>query len=216
MTSAKSNPPTDNVDLPEQSEIQDGSSVESEQFEPPTDINTCGGADSSTAITGEAGEGEAPDELEMLRAQVAQLQDEFLRARADADNARKRAQSEIVNARRFALEGFAGELLNVRDSLGLARAVDLTGGDNLVEQMAEGLELTLKQLDAAFERFSVFEVSPEVGDKLDPESHQAMSLVESTDVAPNHICQVVQKGYRLHGRLLRPAMVIVAKAPVDS
>ena len=216
MTSAKSNPPTDNVDLPEQVETQDGSSVKSEQFEPPTDINTSGGSDSPAAATGEAGEGEAPDELEMLRAQVAQLQDETLRARADADNARKRAQGEIVNARRFALEGFAGELLNVRDSLGLARAVDLTGGENLVEQMTEGLELTLKQLDAVFERFSVFEVSPEVGDKLDPESHQAMSLVESTDVAPNHICQVVQKGYRLHGRLLRPAMVIVAKAPVDS
>ena len=216
MTSAKSNPPTDNVDLPEQSETQDGSSVESEQFEPPTEVNTSGGSDSPAAATGEAGEGEAPDELEMLRAQVAQLQDETLRARADAENARKRAQGEIVNARRFALEGFAGELLNVRDSLGLARAVDLTGGDNLVEQMTEGLELTLKQLDAAFERFSVFEVSPEVGDKLDPESHQAMSLVESTDVAPNHICQVVQKGYRLHSRLLRPAMVIVAKAPVDS
>ncbi len=216
MTSAKSNPPTDNVDLPEQVETQDGSSVKSEQFEPPTDLNTSGGSDSPAAATGEAGEGEAPDELEMLRAQVAQLQDETLRARADADNARKRAQGEIVNARRFALESFAGELLNVRDSLGLARAVDLTGGENLVEQMIEGLELTLKQLDAAFERFSVFEVSPEVGDKLDPESHQAMSLVESTDVAPNHICQVVQKGYRLHGRLLRPAMVIVAKAPVDS
>ena len=216
MTSAKSNPPTDNVDLPEQSETQDGSSVESEQFEPPTEVNTSGGSDSPAAATGEAGEGEAPDELEMLRAQVAQLQDETLRARADAENARKRAQGEIVNARRFALEGFAGELLNVRDSLGLARAVDLTGGENLVEQMTEGLELTLKQLDAAFERFSVFEVSPEVGDKLDPESHQAMSLVESTDVAPNHICQVVQKGYRLHSRLLRPAMVIVAKAPVDS
>jgi molecular chaperone GrpE len=216
MTSAKSNPPTDNVDLPEQAQTQDGSSVESEQFEPPTEVNTSGGSDSPATATGEAGEGEAPDELEMLRAQVAQLQDETLRARADADNARKRAQGEIVNARRFALEGFAGELLNVRDSLGLARAVDLTGGDNLVEQMAEGLELTLKQLDATFERFSVFEVSPEVGDKLDPESHQAMSLVESTDVAPNHICQVVQKGYRLHDRLLRPAMVIVAKAPADS
>ena len=216
MTSAKSNPPTDNVDLPEQAETQDGLSVESEQFEPPTDVNTPGVSDSPAATTGEAGEGEAPDELEMLRAQVAQLQDETLRARADAENARKRAQGEIVNARRFALEGFAGELLNVRDSLGLARAVDLTGGDNLVEQMTEGLELTLKQLDAAFERFSVFEVSPEVGDKLDPESHQAMSLVESTDVAPNHICQVVQKGYRLHSRLLRPALVIVAKAPVDS
>ena len=154
--------------------------------------------------------------LSEAQATIKEQQDGVLRARADADNARKRAQGEIVNARRFALESFAGELLNVRDSLGLARAVDLTGGDNLVEQMIEGLELTLKQLDAAFERFSVFEVSPEVGDKLDPESHQAMSLVESTDVAPNHICQVVQKGYRLHGRLLRPAMVIVAKAPVDS
>jgi molecular chaperone GrpE len=216
MTSAKSNPPTDNVDLPEQAETQDESSVESEQFEPPTDVNTSDVSDSPAATTGEAGAGEAPDELEMLRAQVAQLQDETLRARADAENARKRAQGEIVNARHFALEGFAVELLNVRDSLGLARAVDLTGGDNLVEQMTEGLELTLKHLDAAFERFSVFEVSPEVGDKLDPESHQAMSLVESTDVAPNHICQVVQKGYRLHSRLLRPALVIVAKAPVDS
>ena len=216
MTSAKPNPPTDNVDPPEQSEAPDESFVESEQFEPLTDVNTSGVSDSPAATAGEAGEGEVPDELETLRAQVAQLQDETLRARADADNARKRAQGEIVNARRFALEGFASELLNVRDSLGLARAVDLTGGDNLVEQMSEGLELTLKQLDAAFERFSVFEVSPEVGDKLDPESHQAMSLVESTDVAPNHICQVVQKGYRLHGRLLRPAMVIVAKAPVNS
>jgi len=112
MTSAKSNPPTDNVDLPEQSETQDGSSVESEQFEPPTEVNTPGGSDSPTAATGEAGEGEAPDELEMLRAQVAQLQDETLRARADADNARKRAQGEIVNARRFALEGFAGRTVD--------------------------------------------------------------------------------------------------------
>ena len=83
----------------------------------------------------------------------------------------------------------------------------------MVERVVEGLELTLRQLDSAFERFSVFEISPEVGDKLDPESHQAMTLAPSTAVEPNHICQVIQKGYRLHDRLLRPARVIVAKAP---
>ena len=149
----------------------------------------------------------------MLRAENAQLRDESLRAYADAENARKRAQTEISNARRFALEGFASELLNVRDSLDLAKSVDLDGAEGVVERVVEGLELTLKQLDSAFERFSVFEISPEVGDKLDPESHQAMTLAPSTDVAPNHICQVIQKGYRLHDRLLRPARVIVAKAP---
>jgi len=156
---------------------------------------------------------EAIDECDALRAENAQLRDEFLRAHADAENARKRAQTEISNARRFALEGFASELLNVRDSLDLARSVDLEGAEGVVERVVEGLELTLRQLDSAFERFSVFEISPEVGDKLDPESHQAMTLAPSTAVEPNHICQVIQKGYRLHDRLLRPARVIVAKAP---
>ena len=155
----------------------------------------------------------APDEIDVLRTENAQLRDEYLRAHADAENARKRAQTEISNARRFALEGFASELLNVRDSLDLARSVDLEGAEGVVERMVEGLELTLRQLDSAFERFSIFEVSPEVGDKLDPESHQAMTLAPSSEVEPNHICQVIQKGYRLHDRLLRPARVIVAKAP---
>ena len=169
------------------------------------------------AKDGEAGENDdtsaAPDEIDVLRTENAQLRDEYLRAHADAENARKRAQTEISNARRFALEGFASELLNVRDSLDLARSVDLEGAEGVVERMVEGLELTLRQLDSAFERFSIFEVSPEVGDKLDPESHQAMTLAPSGEVEPNHICQVIQKGYRLHDRLLRPARVIVAKAP---
>ena len=155
----------------------------------------------------------APDEIDVLRTENAQLRDEYLRAHADAENARKRAQTEISNARRFALEGFASELLNVRDSLDLARSVDLEGAEGVVERMVEGLELTLRQLDSAFERFSIFEISPEVGDKLDPDSHQAMTLAPSGEVEPNHICQVIQKGYRLHDRLLRPARVIVAKAP---
>jgi molecular chaperone GrpE len=173
---------------------------------------------------GEAQDGEARedddtpaalDDIDVLRTENAQLRNEFLRAHADAENARKRAQTEISNARRFALEGFASELLNVRDSLDLARSVDLEGAEGVVERVVEGLELTLRQLDSAFERFSVFEISPEVGDKLDPESHQAMTLAPSGEVEPNHICQVIQKGYRLHDRLLRPARVIVAKAPDD-
>jgi len=167
----------------------------------------------SEAEDGGAGDqSEDDDDIETLRAENDRLRDEFLRAHADAENARKRAQTEISNARRFALEGFAAELLNVRDSLDLAKSVELDGTEGVVERVVEGLELTLKQLDSAFERFAVFEISPEVGDKLDPESHQAMTLAPSTDVAPNHICQVIQKGYRLHDRLLRPARVIVAKA----
>ena len=212
MTVGKQNNPSD--------EAQQESA--SEPLDPTVDV-------AKAAAAGEAPDGEAapedaeaeesaevqgtPNDLEALRAENAQLRDEFLRARADAENARKRAQTEIANARRFALEGFASELLNVRDSLDLARSVDLEGTEGVVEHVVEGLELTLKQLDSAFDRFSVFEVSPEVGDRLDPELHQAMTLAPSTEVKPNHICQVIQKGYRLHDRLLRPARVIVAKEP---
>ena len=181
----------------------------------PTDEHDSAGSDAETGSAVDSGEEDEADEWEALRAENARLRDESLRAYADAENARKRAQTEISNARRFALEGFASELLNVRDSLDLAKSVDLDGAEGVVERVVEGLELTLKQLDSAFEQFSVFEISPEVGDKLDPESHQAMTLAPSTDVAPNHICQVIQKGYRLHDRLLRPARVIVAKAPED-
>ena len=173
--------------------------------------------DPSDALEDTVGDEEESElsEVERLSAELLQVKDDFLRAKADAENARKRAQTEVANARRYALEGFASELLNVRDSLDLARAVDLQQTEGVVESVVEGLELTLRQLDSAFERFSVHELSPEVGDKLDPESHQAMSLIESSDVSPNHICQVIQKGYRLNDRLLRPARVLVAKAPTD-
>jgi len=170
----------------------------------------------STEEQGSEVQVDEPDELETLRVENETLRDDFLRAKADAENARKRAQTEISNARRFAIEGFAGELLNVRDSLDLARAVDLKEGDSVVERMTEGLDLTLRQMDSVFERFSIYEITPEVGDKMDPETHQAMSLIETADVPPNHIFQVVQKGYRLNERLLRPARVLVAKAPAGS
>ena len=172
--------------------------------------------DPSTEEQGSEAQVDEPGEFETLRAENETLRDDFLRAKADAENARKRAQTEISNARRFAIEGFAGELLNVRDSLDLARAVDLKEGDSVVERMTEGLDLTLRQMDSVFERFSIYEITPEVGDKMDPETHQAMSLIETADVPPNHIFQVVQKGYRLNERLLRPARVLVAKAPASS
>ena len=125
----------------------------------------------------------------------------------------------MSNVRKFALEGFARELLSVKDSLELARAVDLTtnsSNNNIVAKVIEGLDLTIQQLESTFARFSIEEVSPESGDKLDPEQHQAMTIEETTEIEPNRICRVIQKGYLLHNRLLRPAMVIVAKAPEDA
>ena len=184
------------------------------------------------ADPGEAANGDdsAPDEknrledlgaqdLEEARTQIEELKELHLRARAEAANIRKRAEVEMVNVRKFALEGFARELLTVKDSLELARAVDLeadTSNDSIAAKVVEGLDLTIQQLESTFARFSIEEVSPEPGDKLDPEQHQAMTIEETTEIEPNRICRVIQKGYLLHSRLLRPAMVIVAKAPEDA
>lgn len=147
-----------------------------------------------------------------LTGEVESLKDEALRARAEVDNIRKRSQAEVASIRRYAVEGFARELLGVRDSLDLARGVDLSTADgDVAEKVVEGLDITLKQLDSLMEKFSIQAVEPEVGEKLDPELHQAVSTVESDELEPNCIHQCIQKGYRLHDRLLRPAMVIVAK-----
>ena len=157
--------------------------------------------------------------LEEAQAQIEELKEQHLRARAEADNIRKRAEAEMSNVRKFALEGFARELLSVKDSLELARAVDLeadSSNNSIAAKVIEGLDLTIQQLESTFARFSIEEVSPEPGDKLDPEQHQAMTIEETTEIEPNRICRVIQKGYLLHNRLLRPAMVIVAKAPEDS
>ena len=164
-------------------------------------------------------EGSGTKNLEEAQAQIEELNELHLRARAEADNIRKRAEAEITNVRKFALEGFARELLSVKDSLELARAVDLTtdsSNNSIASKVLEGLDLTIQQLESTFARFSIEEVSPEPGDKLDPEQHQAMTIEETTEIEPNRICRVIQKGYLLHNRLLRPAMVIVAKAPEDA
>jgi molecular chaperone GrpE len=130
----------------------------------------------------------------------------WLRAKAEADNIRKRAQTEIASAHKFALENFASELLAVKDSLEAALATESA----TVESMKAGVELTLKQLATVFDRFHITEVNP-LGQKFDPHRHQAISTQES-DAEPNSVVQVLQKGYLLHERVIRPALVVVAKA----
>lgn len=150
-----------------------------------------------------------PSTEELLRKAELDAQehhDAWLRAKAETENIRKRAAVDVANAHKFAVEAFATELLAVRDSLEAALAVDVP----TVESLRSGTELTLKQLDAAFEKFKLAEVNP-AGEKFDPHRHQAISMVEA-DAEPNTVVQVLQKGYLLHDRVLRPALVTVAKA----
>jgi molecular chaperone GrpE len=155
----------------------------------------------------------APAELEAARAEIAELKDKFLRAKAEHENIRRRAENDVASARKYAIETFAGEVLSVRDSLDLARSVELDhGSDEAVQKMYEGIELTLKLMDSVLAKFGISLVDPQ-GEKFDPARHQAISMVASDQVPPNHVVSVVQKGYLLKDRLLRPAMVVVAKAP---
>jgi len=149
-----------------------------------------------------------PSPEELLKAAELAAQehhDAWLRAKAEMENVRKRAQIDVANAHKFALEGFAQELLPVRDSLEAALAsTNLT-----LESLKSGVELTLKQLATAFEKANIKEINP-LGEMLDPHKHQAMNTVES-DAPANTIVSVFQKGYELNERLVRPALVSVAK-----
>jgi molecular chaperone GrpE len=132
--------------------------------------------------------------------------DAWLRAKAETENVRRRAQEDIAKAAKFAVERFAGELLAVKDSLEAALAAEVPS----VESMKSGTELTLKQLVSAFEKSGLTEINP-VGEKFDPHRHQAISMVEA-EQEPNTVVTVLQKGYLLADRVLRPALVMVAKA----
>jgi len=152
--------------------------------------------------------------LEDARGKADAHWDQCMRLQAEIDNLHKRAERDLANAHKFALERFAVELLPVRDSmeLGLA-AFDTEGGD--IGKLREGVELTLQMLTNAMAKFQIREVNPE-HEPFNPEYHQAMSLQERADVEPNSVVTVVQKGYLLHDRLIRPAMVIVSKAPAET
>ena len=151
-------------------------------------------------------------QLEEMKEQLAQAEDNLLRARADIENTRRRADMDIANARKFAVEKFAAEVLLVRDSLDSAAKVDIDADNrDMLDKMLEGIQLTMKQLDTAMQKFNIEEVDPQPGDNLDPEKHQAMGLIDAEGIASNCIVQVIQKGYTINERLLRPAMVMVAK-----
>jgi molecular chaperone GrpE len=148
----------------------------------------------------------AEDTIAELEAQIAEQQAAVLYAKAEGENIRRRALEDIDKARKFALEKFAGELLAVKDSMDAALNVE----NATVESYKDGVELTARQLLSVFEKFNIAEINP-LGEKFDPNKHQAISAVEA-DSEPNTVVQVLQKGYTLNERVLRPALVMVAKA----
>ncbi len=147
----------------------------------------------------------AEAELATLKAKCAELADQFLRAKADAENARRRAEDEISKARKFAVEGFAESLLPVVDSLEAGLAIQ----DASTEQIREGAQATLRQLVSALERNKVLAIAPAAGSKFDPHQHQAISMVPSEQEA-NTVVGLLQKGYTIAERVMRPALVTVS------
>jgi len=143
--------------------------------------------------------------LQDAERRAAEHHDAWLRAKAEMENVRKRAQIDVANAHKYALEGFASDLLPVKDSLEATLAADKA----TLEALRSGVELTLKQLSNVFEKASLKEINP-VGEKFDPHRHQAISLLPS-DKEPNTVINVLQKGYLLNDRVIRPALVTVAK-----
>ena len=181
--------------------------------EPDSGLNPANRAGAEAAQAAE----DSQDELERLRAELADAQSQAagqqrelaLRSAAEMDNIRKRAARDVEQAHRYALEKFALELLPVRDSLELAVA---NGAAADAATLAAGQEATLKLLARAFEKFSLEVIDP-LGEPFDPERHEAMAMQASATAEPGSVVQVVQRGYALNGRLLRPARVIVASEP---
>jgi molecular chaperone GrpE len=165
----------------------------------------------------EGGDGGADPRVAELQAQLAaateeaqKVREDWLRAKAETENIRRRGQEDVSKAHKFGVEGFASALLAVKDSLDAALTVENTS----IESFKEGVELTSRQLISVFEKFSITEIDPQ-GQKFDPHRHQAISQVEA-DAEPNTVVTVLQKGYLLHDRVLRPALVVVSKQKVEN
>lgn len=150
---------------------------------------------------------ELEQQLSATEAKLAEMHDAFMRAKAEGENIRRRAQEDVSKAHKFAVESFAEAMLPVRDSLEMALKVETPS----IESLKEGVEMTLKQMTAAFEKNRLVEVMPAVGDKLDPMKHQAVAVVPA-DQEANTVVNVLQKGYMIADRLLRPAIVTAAQA----
>jgi molecular chaperone GrpE len=153
-------------------------------------------------------------QIELLQTELEQAKDSAMRAAADAQNVKRRAEQDVEKARKFALERFCSELLPVVDNL--ERSLEAVNGDDAaLTSIAEGVQLTLKSFVDALGKFQIEQLDP-LGEPFDPQHHQAMSMIENPDAEPNTVLAVMQKGYTLNGRLVRPAMVMVSKEPAAS
>lgn len=198
-----------NDDLGQSSAAQDSAPLEGELFGPESDE-----ALEEQGFDWKIYADELEAKLATAEAKVEEQKDSVLRAKADGENARRRAEQEVDKARKFAVEKFAGELLAVVDNLERAtQAADAE--DEAVKPLLEGIELTHKLFMSTFEKFGMEIVDPQ-GETFNPELHQAMSMQENEELAPNTVIAVMQKGYTLKGRLLRPAMVMVSRGPAGS
>ena len=149
--------------------------------------------------------------LDEASAQAEENWDKFMRSQAELDNILKRTKRDVENAHKFAIEKFVSEMLPVRDSLELG--LDHAEGEDIdPAKLKEGSELTLRMLGQAMEKFNIRQIDPR-GEAFNPEFHEAMTMVPSNEVEPNCVLEVIQKGYTLNDRLIRPARVVVAKAP---
>lgn len=175
--------------------------------------NEAADAAAEQAAGAETGGQDEGSELDVLSAKLQEYQDQALRAQAEMQNVRRRAEIDVEKAHKFAVEKFVKELLPVADSL--EKAVESTEGQEnageLVASIREGVEMTLNLFMNSIKKFNVEQLNP-VGEPFDPNQHEAMSMVPAPDAEPNSVVAVVQKGYLLNGRVVRPAMVVVAKA----
>ncbi len=169
------------------------------------------GDDPAVGTPASESERELAQRLVEAEARAADLYEQYLRAVADAENARRRAHEDVAKAHKYGIESFAESLLAVKDSLELALQADTPS----VENLQEGVQATLRQLASAFEKNRLTEIDP-LGQKFDPNLHQAISTVPGSatqpPIAPNHVAQVLQKGYMINDRVLRPALVMVVQA----
>jgi molecular chaperone GrpE len=168
-----------------------------------------GGAAAAAFVSGGGNTHELEAEIERLKDELQSAKEQGLRAMAEAQNIRRRAEQDVEKAHKFGLEKFASALLPVADNL--ERSLEAAANNSDLAVLLEGVELTLKTLQGAFEKQQLLAVNP-VGEPFDPQLHQAMTAVPNPDAEPNTVLNVFQKGYTLHGRLVRPAMVVVSKA----
>ena len=150
------------------------------------------------------------DEIELLKAEAEKWKETALRSEAESQNIRRRSEKDVQNAHKFGVEKLIKEMLPVIDNLDRALESADTENESL-KAMTQGVELTLKSFVTALEKFDVKELNP-VGEPFDPQLHQAMTMIQQPDAEPNSVIAVMQKGYEMHGRLIRPAMVVVNKA----